>query len=174
MILTADDHNSQQDMEGSPGIFLDKTSVSRYLLAKDGNAVVYASLSFMDSVEDWVLQRLDQDERTRAEVQARLEKLGRIIGQYRNAIPPDNHAFLQAIAWLNSSAVVYVLDYLSSHQPDFMHQLVEHCKAMEDDDVNANLMLKRMRALWRARLLDRIFSPDNVEFVMKVLLRDPK
>jgi len=165
------DYDSEQKDRREP-LALDRTSVSQWLLRKDGAAVVYATMALMDSVESWVLQRLDQSEELHDEVSVRLDKLGETLGLYCHAIPPDNFEFLQAIAWLNSSTVVYVLDYLSAHQPDFLGQLVEHCRQMEDDDVNANLMLKRMRAVWRARLLDRIYSPENVDFVMKVLLKD--
>ena len=169
-ILPADGQKGNQ--EGAETLPLDRTSIGQWLLRKDNDGVTYASLSFMDGVENWVVQRLGQDPELHDAVLDRLEKLGELIGRYRQCIPADNYAFLQAIAWLNSSTVMYVLDYLSVHQPDFLAQLVEHCARMENDDINADLMLKRLRAVWRARLLDRIYSPENVKFVMSVLMRD--
>lgn len=126
----------------------------------------------MDTVEDWVLERVGTDETSREEIRARLKRLSEIIYQYRQQIPADNYAFLQVLAWLNTSVVIYVLEYLTMHQADFMVQLLGYAKESVDVDVNANLMMKRVRALYRARLLDRIYSPENVDYVMRVLLRE--
>lgn len=151
---------------------IDMERVGSHLLSRDPTAGLFSALRFMDSVEDWVLQRLDRDEASREEVRSRLKRLSEIIYLYRQRIPPDNYAFVQVLAWLNTSVVIFVLDYLTAHQNDFMVQLLEYAKESVDVDVNANLMMKRVRALYRARLLDRIYSPDNVDYVMRILLRD--
>lgn len=126
----------------------------------------------MDSVENWVLARLGKDVASQEEVSDRLQRLSEIIYQYRQQIPPDNHAFLQVLAWLNFSVVVVVLDYLSNYQQAFMAQLMEYSKDTADLDVNADLMVKRVRALYRTKLLDRVYSPDNVEYVTQILLKE--
>lgn len=155
-----------------PEFLIDPERVGSHLLKRDATAGLFSALKFMDSVEDWVLQRLEQDDASREEVRGRLQRLSEIIYQYRMSIPPDNYAFLQVLAWLNTSVVIYVLDYLTEHQCDFMVQLLEYSKENIEVDINANLMMKRVRALYRARLLDRIYSPENVDYVMRILLRD--
>lgn len=156
----------------APEFLIDADHVGRHLLERDPTAGLFAALRFMDSVEDWVLQQLGQDDSSREEVRGSLRRLSEILYQYRQQIPPDNYAFLQVLAWLNTSVVIYVLDYLTEHQNDFMVQLLEYSKENIEIDINANLMMKRVRALYRARLLDRIYSPENVDFVMRILLRD--
>lgn len=163
------DHSQHGDV---PEFLIDPDRVGSHLLGRDPTAGLFSALKFMDSVEDWVLQRLEQQgEESREEVRERLRRLSQIVYQYRQSIPPDNYAFLQVLAWLNTSVVIYVLDYLTEHQNGFMVQLLEYSKENIDVDINANLMVKRVRALYRARLLDRIYSPDNVDYVMRILLR---
>lgn len=159
-------------IEAVPEFLIDAERVGSHLLGRDPTAGLFSALKFMDGVEDWVLQRLEgENEQSREDVRDRLRRLSQIIYQYRQSIPPDNYMFLQVLAWLNTSVVIYVLDYLTQHQHEFMVQLLEYSKENIDVDVNANLMVKRVRALYRARLLDRIYSPDNVDFVMRTLLR---
>lgn len=170
-ILATDAGSGQPNSEKAPEFLICPERVDQYLLERDSTAGLFSALKFMDNVEDWVLQRLGEDDASVDEVRARLRRLSEIIYQYRQQIPPDNHAFLQVLAWLNTSVVVYVVDYLTQHQVDFMAQLLDYSKANSDIDVNASLMVKRVRALYRARLLDRIYSPENVDYVMRILLR---
>jgi len=151
---------------------VDDGSVGSYLLKRDPTGEIFGALRFMDRVEDWVLPRLGIDEQTRIDVESRLARLSEIVFEYRKRIPPDNDAFLKALSWLNTSVTVYVVDFLSAHQADFFMQLVDYSRANEDMNVDAGLMLKRVRALWRARLLNRIYSKENVDFVMRILFKE--
>lgn len=147
-------------------------AVGRYLLQMDPTGETFGTLRFMEQVETWVLQRLEVDDASRGDVEARLARLAEIISQYRESIPPENDAFLKVLSWLNTSVTVYVVDYLSTFQQDFFMQLVDYARSNEELNVDAALMLKRVRALWRARLLQRIYSKENVDFVMQVLFRE--
>lgn len=171
-ILPTGKQSGHPEIVGLPGFVIDAERVGSHLLGRDPTAGLFSALKFMDSVEDWVLPRLEKDDASREEVKTRLRRLSEIVYQYRQRIPPDNYAVLQVLAWLNTSVVIYVLDYLTEHQEDFLVQLLSYAKESIDVDINANLMMKRIRALYRARLLDRIYSPDNVDFVMRILLRD--
>lgn len=170
-ILASDDAGGYTPGSQGSEFLIDRDSVGKHLLGRDSTGSLFAALSFMDSVEDWVLERLGQDDQTGEQVRARLHRLSEIVYQYRQQIPPDNFSFLQVLSWLNTSVVIYVVDYLNEHQQDFLVQLLDYSKANAEIDVNAALMIKRVRALYRARLLDRIYSPDNVDYVMRVLLR---
>lgn len=172
-ILASDSEPGHSAKDARPDFLIDSERVGGYLLRRDPTASLFAQLKFMDSVEDWVLQRLEiESAESRDMVRANLARLSEIIHQFRQSIPADNFTFLQVLAWLNTSVVIYVLDYLTQHQHEFMSQLLGYCKENNELDINAELMLKRVRALYRARLLDRIYSPENVDYVMRVLLRD--
>ena len=166
------DHNQNPGAAADFG--LTSGEVGRHLLGKDSTAQVFSSLRFMDSVEDWVLNRLAAggDKSASEKVDERLRRLSDIVQQYRHNIPADNQTVLQALAWLNSSMVVCVLDYLVQFQPSFLEQLLGYSKANKEIDVNAQLMLKRFNAMARTRLLDRILGPDNVEFVMRIAVEE--
>jgi hypothetical protein len=143
---------------------------ARFLHQKDPTGGLLATVMFMDSVEDWVISRLELDPDQREEVQARQARLSEILTQHRQKVPPDNHSLLQLFSWMKSSELFYTLDYLTQFQPEFTVQLVDHCKATCNDDVNATLLLQRIRVLYKTRLADRIYSPENFDYLMSVLV----
>lgn len=148
---------------------------SKFLHAKDPTGGLLSTVLFMDSVEDWVMSRLASgDEQQDEQVRARLRRLSEIITQYRENIPADNHALLQLLSWMKSSEAFYTLDYLTMAQADFTVQFIQYCQENRDDDVNANLALQRIMVLYRTRLLDRVYSPDNFDYVVDVLMGAPQ
>jgi len=149
-------------------------SAAQFLHQKDPSGGLLATVMFMDSVEDWVISRLELDPAQKEAVQARLARLSEILTQHRQKVPPDNHSLLQLFSWMKSSEVFYTLDYLTQFQPEFTVQLVDHCKATCNDDVNAALALQRISVLYKTRLADRIYSPENFDYLMSVLVEGPK
>jgi hypothetical protein len=143
---------------------------AQFLHQKDPTGGLLATVMFMDSVEDWVISRLELDPDQKDEVQARQARLSEILTQHRQRVPPDNHSLLQLFSWMKSSELFYTLDYLTQFQPEFTVQLVDHCKATCNDDVNAALALQRIRVLYKTRLADRIYSPENFDYLMTVLV----
>lgn len=164
----------------------DRKEAHRHLIEKDPNGSLFSTVLVMDNVEDWVIARLVADpdkahERADVgggstvnveEVRARLQRLSEIISQYRLRIPPDHYALVQLLGWMKSSECFYALDYLTQYQSDFTTQFIEHCRRTCQEDAAAELALQRIQVLYRTRLLDRIMSPENCEFVMNVLLSE--
>ncbi|KVV07437.1 hypothetical protein WK77_16755 [Burkholderia ubonensis] len=138
--------------------------------AKDQTGMTLYQMGFLGKVEHWVLNRVgERDGALAGEVTTRLQRLDDIVANFRNQIPADNPAFLQILSWLTIEQAMYTVEYLQGFQSEFFMQLVDYCQRNELNDVNADLALKRIRALNKTRLLDRWFSPANVDFVVTTL-----
>lgn len=146
---------------------------AKWLHSKDPTGGLLATVMYMDSVEDWVIERLAlENPEQREEVRVRQRRLSEIISQYRADVPPDNHAFLQLQSWMNTSEFFYTLDFLAVYQPEFVTQFVAFVMSIRESDVGAALALERIRCVFRARLADRIYSPEIFDFVFEVLMED--
>lgn len=141
-----------------------------FLNKKDPSGVLMQQVLLMDSVEEWVLDRMEVGGSAREEVRSRQRRLAEIISQYSERLAPDNDALCQLLAWMHSSEAFYALDYLTLAQPNFTVQFIRHCQESSGDDINARLALERISTLYRSRVLDRVYSPENVELVTSVLL----
>ena len=159
----------------------DAKEPTRSLLRRDPTGGLLSTVLFMDNVENWVIDRVlarprdpeNADEDINLdEVRSRMQRLSEIITQYRLRIPPDNYALVQLLGWMKSSEAFYALDYLSQYQPEFTMQFIAHCGRTRNDDVNADLAMQRVHVLFRTRLADRIYSRENCEYVMSVLLNE--
>lgn len=142
----------------------------RFLHTKDPSGVLMQQVLLMDSVEEWVLGRMDVGGAEREQIRSRQRRLGEIISQYSERLAPDNDALCQLLAWMHSSEAFYALDYITLAQPNFTVQFIRHCQENGGDDINARLALERISTLYRSRVLDRVYSPENVERVTSVLL----
>ncbi|ABO60206.1 hypothetical protein LA345_36900 (plasmid) [Burkholderia vietnamiensis] len=148
----------------------DPDHVAAHLNAKDQTGMTLYQMGFLGKVEHWVLNRLaEKDEELADDVTMRLQRLDDIVANFRNKIPADNPAFLQILSWLTIEQAMYTVEYLQGYQDEFFMQLVDYCRLNEFNDVNADLALKRIRALNKTRLLDRWFSKANVDFVVTTL-----
>jgi hypothetical protein len=142
---------------------------TKFLHSKDSTGGILATVMFMDTVEDWVLSRLEgESAELREEVRSRMLRLSEIVQQFRQHIAPDNHAMLQLLSWLRSTEYFYTLDYLTQFQPEFTAQFFQYCTDNADSDVNANLCRERIKALYKVRLLDRVFSEDSLDYLMAI------
>lgn len=150
----------------------DPGAIASHFFSKDKTGEVYGTMHYMSTVEDWVFKRLgEKDGRVHEQVQVRLQRLDAVIAQYREQIPPDNSSFLQILSWLSIDQCMYTIEYLHECQMAFFQQLIEHCKALQYDDMTAQITYKRIMTLQRSRLLDRVLGSDNTEFVNRILLK---
>jgi len=155
----------------APEFFLSREKIAQRFLELDRTASLFSVLGFMDEVETWAVERFeDASDEERIRLRGQLERLSSIIGHFQSRIEPDNHAFVQVLAQMRASAAFYVIDFLQHRVLDFMVQLMTYCQRAQGDDVHADLMLRRIQVLNRTRLLDRVFSAENKEFVMRCLL----
>nr|WP_241025664.1 hypothetical protein [Burkholderia sp. Tr-20390] len=148
----------------------DPDLIAAHMNAKDQTGMTLYQMGFLGKVEHWVLNRIaEKNDALAGDVTTRLQRLDDIVTNFRNKIPADNPAFIQILSWLTIEQAMYTVEYLQGCQHEFFMQLVEYCKCNELNDVNADLALKRIRALNKTRLLDRWFSPANVDFVITTL-----
>lgn len=153
---------------------LDPTHVNQHFLKVDRTATLFSVIGFMDAVESWTVQRFSdvrEEPEVRERLRTQLARLADILRDYRDSIQPNNYAFVQAMAALKASSVFYILHGLQAQQPEFFVQLVAYCKSNDTDDVNAGLMFRRVRALFRTQILSRAFSKENTEMVMRAISR---
>ncbi|WP_233176789.1 hypothetical protein [Ralstonia sp. ASV6] len=158
---------------GSPTSFSisDPGHLASHFNAKDSTGQTLHAMLFLSSVEHWVLNRLKAEgEGMAEEVKVRLQRLDDLIINFRNQLPADNPDFLQVMSWLSIDQSVYVIEFLQSCQQDFFAQLMDFCKLNRLNDANANVMLNRFQALAKSRLINRILSQENVDYVNKTLL----
>jgi len=149
----------------------DQGSLASHFNAKDSTGYTLHAMAFLSRVEHWVLNRLkEQGEEMSVEVQLRLQRLDDLIINFRNQIPPDNPYFLQILSWLHIDQATYVIEFLQSNQPAFFSQLMNYCRLNRLVDSNAALTLNRFQAFAKARLINRILSAENVDYVNKTLL----
>ena len=164
---------SRADRAGAVLCISDPGRVAAHFNAKDTTGQVLHAMGFLASVEHWVINRLKaESEEMAEEVRLRLQRLDDIVNNYRDNIPPDNPAFLQILSWLSIDQATYTIECLQSCQPAFLTQLMDHCRHNRLNDSNAELAINRILTLTRARLIDRIFGRDNVEYVVKTLMED--
>lgn len=148
----------------------EQRAASRFLHSKDPTGGLLSTVLFMDSVEDWVINRLELEPEQVEQVRIRLRRIAEILTQYSDRVAPDNQSLVQLLSWMKSSESLYTLDYLTQAQPEFTVQFIRHCQSVCDDDVNARLALERITVLFRSRLLDRVYSPANFDYVTTVLM----
>lgn len=167
-ILASEAGGSNVNSENSVKLDLSGDTISAFLLAKDPTATLFSTLRFMESVENWVIERASGD--SIDAVAPRLKRLAAIVEQHAVSIAPDNYTFVEILGLLNISTALFIVEYLTKVQPAFMSQLLEYCKVNSEYDVSANLMLERVGVLYRAQLLDRVYSAQNIDRVMQILL----
>jgi hypothetical protein len=145
--------------------------VARHFIERDPTGQLFATMHYMSSVEDWVFDRLgDNDKEKDEQVRVRLQRLDSVIIQFRDQIPPDNSSFLQILSWLSMAQSMYTVEYLQLCQPAFFRQLVEHCRSLLREDMTARIAYDRIMTLLRVRLLDRILGRDNTDFVTRIIV----
>ncbi|WP_454727855.1 MULTISPECIES: type IVB secretion system protein IcmW [Cupriavidus] len=152
----------------------DHERISQHFLSVDRTATLFSVIGFMDKVETWTVQRfadVREEPDVRARLRAQLERLAEVLRDYRDRIQPDNFAFVQVMAAMKASCVMYCLHGLQTVQPAFFLQLVDYCRRNEHEDVNAGLMLRRVKALFRTQMLSRAFGKENTERVMRAINR---
>lgn len=160
--------------DGDEGLNLTRSGVSRSMLLRDSTATLFAVLSMMDGVERWTLEAFGEREPEQAEiVRNALNRFSGIVEQFGGRIPASNDTFLQLMTWVHSSAAIYCIDFISRAQPDFVSDFMRHVESLSGDDMNARIALARFRVLHSTAVLDRIFSPENCQFVARAVLGIP-
>ena len=125
--------------------------------------MIYRVLTFMESVEDWTLDG------TKATEEA-LQKLGDALDEIGGIELKEEDKFIAIAAYIKATRHLRLLQALDSANPGTASKLLLYAetKSRSADDV-PGLFLRRNAVFERLRLLSRVFSPERLATILKVL-----
>lgn len=124
---------------------------------------IYRVISFMESVEDWTLDRDPALEEAMRRLGETLEDIGRIDLKLESN-------FVKIIAYLKASRMLRLMQCLDTAYPGAASKLLSHAEttSTSSDDI-PGLFLRRNVIFERLRLLSRIFSPEKIALILRTL-----
>jgi intracellular multiplication protein IcmW len=124
---------------------------------------VYRVVSFMESVEDWTLDGDPQLEEAMVKLGEALENIGYIELQQEDKI-------IAVAAYLKATRKLLLMQTLDTAYPGAASKLLMQAENSSKSPNDApGLFLKRNVIFERLRLLSRVFSPERLEMVLKIL-----
>lgn len=125
--------------------------------------IVYRVVSFMESVEDWTLDGDPQLEEAMIKLGEALDNIGYIELQQEDK-------FIAIASHLKATRKLLLMQTLDTASPGAASKLLMHAEtnSVSPDDVSG-LFLKRNIVFERLRLLSRIFAPERLDLILKVL-----
>jgi hypothetical protein len=178
-IVPPDDSSDQNRKDRIDHVDLTPGSKSAYIFAqnRDDSGMVLQSFILMDSVEEWVIAKMTKDQESEGvervnldEVRVRCQRLSEALSQHADRVPADHFSLVQLLGWMNASESFYVLEFLTQRRPEFFSQFFAHVQRTADFDPAADVAMQRIRAVFRADFARKIFSQENVDYVMKIIL----
>lgn len=124
--------------------------------------MVYKVLTFMEGVENWTL---DGD----PELEEALNRLGEMLEEIGGVDLKNEEAFIKVVAYIKSTRNLRLLQALDTAHPGAASKLLMHAETTAHQNEVSEFFLKRNIAFERLRLLSRIFAPERVALVKKVL-----
>lgn len=124
---------------------------------------IYRVLTFMESVEDWTL---DGD----PDVEAAIAKLGETLEDIGGVDLQREDDFIKIAAYLKATRNLRLLQSLDTAHPGAASKLLMHAEtAAANNNEVADLFLRRNIVFERLRLLTRVFAPERLTLVQKIL-----
>jgi len=125
--------------------------------------IIYRVLTFMESVEPWTL---DGD----PELEAAIAKLGETLEDIGGVDLQREDDFIKLVAYIKATRNLRLLQSLDTAHPGAASKLLMHAeKAAAQNDQIADLFLRRNIVFERLRLLTRVFAPERLALVQKIL-----
>lgn len=124
---------------------------------------IYKAIGFLESVEDWTLEKAEGVERL-------LETLGRQLDNIAKIDVTREDLFVKASAHLKSSQILRILQALDTAHPGAASKVLSHAEEnVNDEDPLCRFFIQRNIAFERLRLLSRIFARDRVKLAIDAL-----
>ncbi len=125
--------------------------------------IIYRVVTFMEGVEDWTLD----DDPTLEEA---MNQLGQALEDIGGIDLQQEDKFIKLAAYIKASRNLRLLQCLDTAHPGAASKLLMHAETVStsSEDV-AGLFLRRNIVFERLRLLTRVFAPDRLSLVIKVL-----
>jgi intracellular multiplication protein IcmW len=124
---------------------------------------IYRVVSFMESAEDWTLDGDDKLEQSLTQLGEALDDLGRIDLQQEDK-------FVSFLAYIKTARMLYIMQTLDTAYPGAASKILMHAEqtTTSNDDVYG-FFIRRNMIFERLRLLTRVFAPERLALVTKVL-----
>jgi intracellular multiplication protein IcmW len=125
--------------------------------------MIYRVIAFMETVEDFTLDGNPTLEQT-------IEKLGAAFDELSNFELSKEDQIITLCAHLKSSRILRFLQTIDTIDPGSASKVLMYAEENNNaEHLMAGLFLRRNIIFERLRLLARVFSPERLEMVMKLL-----
>jgi len=124
---------------------------------------IYRVLNFMESVEGWTA---DND----PALEAAIQKLGTALDTMNGLELKEEDKFILLAAYIKATRHLRLLQAIDTANPGAASKLLIYAenKSRSADDV-PGLFLRRNAVFERLRLLSRVFAPERLATILKVL-----
>ena len=125
--------------------------------------MIYRVLTFMESVENWTLDGTKDTEEA-------MQKLGNALDEMGGLELKEEDQFITIAAYIKATRHLHLLQALDIANPGTASKILLHAesKSRSSDDIHG-LFLRRNTVFERLRLLSRVFSPERLATILKVL-----
>jgi intracellular multiplication protein IcmW len=125
--------------------------------------MIYRVIAFMETVEDFTLDGTPALEQT-------IEKLGVAFDEISNFELSKEDQMITLCAHIKSSRILRLLQTIDTIDPGSASKVLMYAEENNNaEHLMAGLFLRRNIIFERLRLLARVFSPDRLQMVMKLL-----
>lgn len=127
---------------------------------------IYRVIAFLESVENW-------SHDGNAELEDKLEKIGEHLDELKTFENGQEQAFIGLCAHIKSSRILRLLQAIDTIEPGSASKMLMYSEENNNDDNPlAKLFLQRNIAFERLRLMGRVFSPERLDFIMRLIEKD--
>jgi intracellular multiplication protein IcmW len=128
--------------------------------------MIYRVVTFMESVEGWTL---DGD----PQLESALKKLGTALDDVGQIDLQQEEKFVSLLAYIKSARMLQVMQLLDTAYPGAASKVLMYAEqnTLSADDVQG-LFIRRNVVFERLRLLARVFSPERIATIIKVMEKE--
>ena len=125
--------------------------------------MIYRVIAFMETAEGWTLDGTPALEET-------IDKIGAMLDNLTSFELGKEDQFVTMCTHLKTSRILRTLQAIDTIDPGSASKLLMYAEENNNpDNVMAGLFLRRNIVFERLRLLARVFSPERLDLVMRVL-----
>lgn len=128
--------------------------------------MIYRVVSFMESVEDWTL---DGD----PQLESALKKLGTALDDIGQIDLQQEEKFVSLLAYIKAARMLQIMQLLDTAYPGAASKILMYAEqnTLSADDVQG-LFIRRNVVFERLRLLARVFLPERIATIIKVMEKE--
>ena len=127
--------------------------------------MIYRVISFMESVEDWTIEK-------NPNIEMALKKMGNSLEDVTKFELSKENNYIKVLGYLKMSRVLRIMQAIDTTHPGSASRLLMHAEEKtKNSEDPAGLFLRRNIVFERLRLLGRIFSKERLDLVIRAMER---